>query len=450
MALFSGEKVKTANCADEYDFENRFKFPVKINVSANVLKDARLHYEALIERNIKLLRKVPNRAKAMEAFDYVMIGMQARVDELKRLKEQGKKIIGTFCVQVPEELIYAADCIPIRLSCGFLDAISVGEEILPKNICPMVRASIGFPFLKINPYFELCDVIAIPTTCDAKKKMADVLSNFKDVWVLELPNNRVQLDAMDKWQSQARFFKMKLERFTGRRITKKKLKETIQLLYKRTQLSRRLMEIRKHKNYVINGRDAQLVMQSAFYDDIHRWLAKLNSLCDELEQNLIKGKFIAEPGTARIMLSGSPTIWPNFKVLNIIEQQNAIVAIDDSCAGTQYFYNPPEVTDWAMKSMLNAIANKYLLPTICPVFLHNDDRVERVTELVEQFSVEGLVYHVLRLCQVMDFDYAKVNNVMKSKSFPVLKVETEYGEEDSGQLRTRVEAFIEMIRSRRK
>lgn len=449
MALFSNKKIKVGNYSDDYEFESRYKFPLNVELSKSSIRGAQNNYIKLVERNIKLLKSVKNRAEAMKYFEYIMQYPNYRIEELKKHKENGGKIIGTFCVQVPEELIYAAGAIPIRLSCGFYDAIPPAEEIAPKNICPLAKSSIGFPFLKINSFFELCDVIVIPTSCDAKKKMADVLSNIKKVWVLELPNDRDHLDAMEKMQSQVLIFKKKLEKLKKKKISNAALKDAVKLLYKRTQLSRRLMEIRKKKKIVINGRDAMLVMQSAFYEDIHRWMHFVDMLCSELEQNIRNNKVIMPDDTPRLMLSGSPMIWPNFKVINIIEKQGAVVAIDDSCAGTQYFYNLPEVADWSSKSMINAISDKHLLPTICPIFVHNDDRIDRILELMGQYDIEGMVYHILRLCQVMDFDFNKVDHEVKKKNMPLLKVETEYGEEDAGQLRTRVEAFIEMIRARR-
>jgi benzoyl-CoA reductase/2-hydroxyglutaryl-CoA dehydratase subunit BcrC/BadD/HgdB len=102
-----------------------------------------------------------------------------------------------------------------------------------------------------------------------------------------------------------------------------------------------------------------------------------------------------------------------------------------------------------MKAMIEAIADKALLPSVCPVFTHSDDRMDRLLELIEQYNANGVIYHVLRLCQVFDFEYAKVSKILEKKGVPLLRIETEYSEEDAGQIRTRIEAFIEMMESRR-
>jgi len=186
-------------------------------------------------------------------------------------------------------------------------------------------------------------------------------------------------------------------------------------------------------------------MQTAFREDITKWMAYVRSLTLELKK-MIKNNEVITKDTVRLMITGSPMIWPTWKVLTEIEQSGATVVIDDSCAGSQYFYNPAEPSDWSMRSMIEAVSDKYLLPTICPIFIHSDDRTDRILELFEEYKVQGLVYHVLRLCQLIDFEYNKTAHVMREKKMPILKVETEFGEEDVEQIKTRVEAFIEMIK----
>jgi len=431
----------------EYEFNNRYKLPFKVSVTDSTIQDAKSHYYSLVKRNILGLQD-QNRVPAMKYFDQIMSRPDLRAREIQEFKAKGGKVIGVFCVQVPEELIYAAGCIPVRLSCGFYDSIPVAEEIMPSNCCPMARSSMGFPFLKITPFFDMCDVVIIPTTCDAKKKMADVMSNYKKVWTIHIPQNRDTLDAREKWLDEVKKIKSNLEKLTGRKIERKSLEDSVKLLNQRTQVARDFLEVRKSKAIVINGRDSLLVMQSAFTDDIHRWMKSVAVLTSQLEQRARQGQSIAK-NAARIMITGSPLMWPTWKVLDSIEGQDAVVVIDDSCAGTQYFYNPTESPDWSMRGMMSAIADKYLLPTVCPIFVHSDDRVDRILELCGQYHIDVVVYHVLRLCQLMDFEHNKVRDVLRQKGMPMLRIETEYGDEDIGQIKTRVEAFVEMIKARR-
>jgi benzoyl-CoA reductase/2-hydroxyglutaryl-CoA dehydratase subunit BcrC/BadD/HgdB len=440
--------IKVGNYSDDYSFLNRYRFPVPPTLTGNTMVDAKKNWQTRLATNIARLRKVANRPDGMRYFDLIMADQHTRVTELQKFKADGGKIIGMFCVQVPEELIYAAGCVPIRLECGFSDSIPVGETIIPTNTCCAVKSTAGFQFLRINPFFELCDALVIPTTCDAKKKMADVMSNYMTVWTLELPNNRDHLEARDLWLSQVEILRKRLEKLTGKRIQRANLENATKQLQKRTRLVRDLLDIRRQQQLVINGRDVLLAIQSMFNDDLERWMRYLEALNHELIERAAKGIAVAPPETPRIMVTGSPIVWPAWKVLDAIEENGGIVVIDDSCAGSQAYYNPVEVADWSNRSLMTAISDKYLLPTICPVFIHNDDRIDRILELSSLYKVHGIVYHVLRLCQVMDFEFNKAQNVIKQKKLPLLKVETDYGEQDLGQIKTRVEAFIEMIHAR--
>jgi benzoyl-CoA reductase/2-hydroxyglutaryl-CoA dehydratase subunit BcrC/BadD/HgdB len=190
-------------------------------------------------------------------------------------------------------------------------------------------------------------------------------------------------------------------------------------------------------------------MQVAFFDDIDRWMSNVNSLITEISNNQKNNILIMPENTPRIHITGSSLVWPNMKLLHTIEEAGAVVVSDDICSMGQYFYNPAELDDWSMKSMIDAIADKYMLPTVCPIFVHSDDRIDRLLELSEQFNVDGIVYHILRLCQVYDYEFSKVYRVLEKRNMPIIKIETEYSEEDAGQVKTRIEAFIEMIEAKK-
>lgn len=431
------------------EFENRYPFEAKIQVNERKIQEIKDNYNRISKLNLERLRGAKNRAKNIAYFEDILLNKAERIRELKEFRAKGGKVIGVFCVHVPEELVYASGCVPIRMSCGFYDTIAPAEEIIPKNTCPLIKSSVGFNFLKINPLYELCDVVIIPTSCDGKKKMADILSNYHRVWTLEMPNDRDIDVSREKWVKEIKKLKEKLERLAGKKIDKKILKEWIKTLHKRTAVSRELFSLRKNEKVPINGRDSYLVLQTAFFDDPVRWIKKVEMLINELKTNMQKNIFVADESAPRIMITGSPLIWPNMKVLHTIEESGAVVVADDSCACGQYFYNPIELEDWSMKAMVEGIADKYLLPVVCPIFVHQDDRIDRLLELREQYKAEGVVYYILRLCQVFDFEYIKISKLFEKKSIPLIKIETEYSEEDAGQIKTRIEAFIEMLEARR-
>jgi benzoyl-CoA reductase/2-hydroxyglutaryl-CoA dehydratase subunit BcrC/BadD/HgdB len=159
----------------------------------------------------------------------------------------------------------------------------------------------------------------------------------------------------------------------------------------------------------------------------------------------------ARPADApRLLLTGAPLIYPNFKVAGVIESAGAVIVADELCSGTQRLYHPIVPKDWTMKEMLIAVADKYLLPSTCPCFVESADRINRLLELVEEFAVDGVVYHNLRMCQLHDVESFSIKAAFARRNVPLLILYSDYSQEDTPQLRTRVEAFLEMISQRRR
>lgn len=384
-------------------------------------------------KNLELMRKTPYRPDEIGYFEKI-ISTDIREKELEGFPG---KIIGTFCNFVPEELIYAAGAIPIRLCMGFYDTISFAEEVLPRDICPLVKSSFGCIKTKFS-YFSLCDLIILPTPCDPKKKLGEILSDYLPVLVLKIPQDKDINSSRDIWLKEIKTLKEKIEDFTANKITKEKLKDAIKLLHKRQAVFRKLYQLKTHNPSRINGRDTLIVIQTSFFDDIKRWTEHAQKLCDQLNKEL--------PPSPRILLTGSPLVWPNFKILHIIEELGAIVVIDELCSGTRYLYDPVEVEEWTTEGMLRAIANRYLLPSTCPCFVQNTDRRDRLLQMVKDFKIDGVIHHSLRLCQVYDMELNKISSMFKENSIPFLNIYTDYSLEDTEQIRTRIEAFLEMLR----
>jgi benzoyl-CoA reductase/2-hydroxyglutaryl-CoA dehydratase subunit BcrC/BadD/HgdB len=431
---------------EEYLFERRYSAKFSFDRLEHSRKEAKDKYDEITKDNISRIRSSKSRAASMNYFDELFLQPEKRIEELKRFKEGGGKIIGTFCVMVPEEIIYAAGMIPIRLCMGFYETIYAGEEVLPKNICPVVKSIMGFASLKINPYFELCDAFVVPTTCDAKKKLAEVFSEFSPVFTLDVPHNKDAKDSESFWFSQVQRFKENIERFGNKKISKQQIKDSIEVLHKRTEVYRRLLAIKREKIPVISGRDSLLVAHAVNYASVDDWIRNVEILCDEIEK---EKKPIGKEDTTRIMLTGSPIFWPNWKILHIIEEMDAVIVIDDLCSGTQSLYNPCECDHYSEKAMMQAIADKYLSPCICPCFIHSDDRLDRIFELKDQYAADGIIYHIIRLCQLFDIEFIRAEKIMNAKGIPLLKIESEFSLEDVGQIKTRVEAFLEILRTRK-
>jgi len=367
-----------------------------------------------------------------------------RVKELEAARASGRKLVGVFCNFVPEELVLAAGAIPIRLCSGCQEPIATAEEVLPRNFCPAIKSSLGM-LMAGSPHFSLADVLITPTTCDGKKKMAEVLAEHKPTWVLEVPHTTVTQPARELWLSEIRNLKKNLEEFTGNRITKKALRAAIELTNRRRALIRRLYEVRKRENVPIWGRDVLLATNLWFHDDPERWIRNMELLCDEVEA---KKEGVRDANAPRVLLTGSPVILPTWKIPRLIEESGAILVADEICTGAKVVWDPVYVVDWSMDEMMLSLADRYLMNS-CACFTPNRARIERLLQFVKDFKVSGVLNHVLMGCYIYAIEGRHIEKSLMEKGTPMLTIETDYSTEDVEQIRTRIEAFIEMIQGQR-
>jgi benzoyl-CoA reductase/2-hydroxyglutaryl-CoA dehydratase subunit BcrC/BadD/HgdB len=427
------------------EFDQRYLSKSKVAERKRQHGSARLftHWMAENSKVIDRLRSQKQRAASMEYFDSVFT-TDARLKELKALRKRGKKIIGTFCNVVPEELIYAAGAVPLRLCSGHHEAIRPAEECFPRDSCPLIKASFG-NVIASEPYVSMCDAVVLPATCDGKKKLGEVLNDYLKVWVLDLPQDKERTVSKKYWYGEARILKKRLERLTRNKVTRKGLKSAIKKLQSRQKIVERLMNLRKSHNPVISGRDALLVAQASFFDSIDRWMEKTAMLCEELE-----GLKPEDSSLVRVLITGAPVIMPNFKIPNLIEDLGACIVTDQTCSGSQSYYDEVVVDEWTMQDMMHAVSERYLMPSSCPCFIKAEDRIDKLKDMLKEYRIDGVVYHTLRLCLLFDVESNRIKDVMEDEGVPFLHINTDYSREDREQLRTRIEAFVEILRSRKR
>jgi benzoyl-CoA reductase/2-hydroxyglutaryl-CoA dehydratase subunit BcrC/BadD/HgdB len=410
--------------------------------------------QRIIAENIERMKKTSqNRPEAMQYFDEIANFFGQREKEIQAAKENGKKVIGYFCTFAPTELILAADAIPVRVNSGWYDAAKLGDRIVPVEVCPIIRSTIGAKMINSSPYLELSDALISVTTCDGMTKLGEILSDSKPVWTMPIPRVKDSAQAMRFWREELLAVKGQIETLTGNKITGKKLKAAIELTQKATKAFRRLQDIRKGAP-VIMGRDAMLVNQTYMWDDITRWTEKTEALCDELEKRAREKNWACPPDTPRVMITGTPMIWPdNWKVPTLIEEakpQGVLIA-DELCSSERLLYDPVGVDEWSMDDMFKAISERYLMASTCPCFTSkdgNEDRINWLLTKVKDWKINGVIYYVVRGCVLYAMEYTRVKRVLDHLNIPVYYLDTEYTREDVGQLKTRVEAFLEMLTAR--
>ncbi len=441
----------------EEKMENKSEKKYMPNLSESEVEELRNDISAtskrVVSENIAKMKKTDsNRPEAMNYFDEIA-DFVTREKEIRTAKEQGKKVIGYMCLHAPIELILAADAIPVRVNSGWYDASKLGDRIVPVEVCPMVRSTIGAKMIALSPYLELSDALISVLTCDGMTKLGEILSDYKPVWAMTVPRVKDSTQSIRLWNEEIKAVKAQIEALTGNKIKGKQLKSAIERTQKATKAFRRLQELRKGPP-VIMGRDAMLVNQTYMWDDIDRWTEKTEALCDELEKRVSQKKWACPPDTPRVMVTGTPMIWPdNWKVPTLVEEANpqGILVADELCSSERILYDPVGVDEWSMNDMLNAIGERYLMASTCPCFTSedgNEDRINWLLTKINDWNIQGVIYYVVRGCMLYAMEYTRVKKVLDGKNIPVYYLDTEYTREDVGQMKTRVEAFLEMLSAR--
>lgn len=384
------------------------------------------------------------RPQAMGYYDFVVSEIHGlRVKELMEHKAKGGKVFGTFCVYVPEEIIIAAGGICVGL-CGGADfSVPTAEQILPRNLCALIKSAFGFKLAAICPYFQASDLIVGETTCDGKKKTWEILDEYIPTYVMDLPNSRTPADR-ELWISELQRFVSKVEEITGNTVTSEKLAEATALINRKRAVLERLFELRKARPAPISGLDALLAAQISFYDDPARFTLKTNELCDELEARVKAGQGVADKGAKRILYAGTPMPIPFWTIPALIEGTGAVMVAEESCTGTRMLAGGQTATGDDIDGQLAAIADRQL-QTNCACFTPNDARIEDILRMVKEYEADGVIHFSLSFCQPYNLEGVRVQQALQKAGVPVLLLEGDYTEEQAGRLKTRIEAFIETL-----
>ncbi len=385
-----------------------------------------------------------NRPEGMGFWDFVVSEIHGiRPSELIEAQKNGQKVFGTFCVYVPDEVVIAANGIVTGLCGGSQFWVPGGEKVLPKNTCPLIKASVGARLDRTCPFFRIADIYVGENTCDGKKKAYEILAEDVPMHIMDVPQMKRPED-YDRWAHEIELFAGVVEEQTGNKVTPEKLAEAIKIVNNKRKALKRVYDARKADKLPISGKDALLMMQIAFFDDPVRCAEMCNKLADELEQRIKDGVSVFPEGTKRIMVTGTPLAIPNWKLHHIIETSKAAVVVEEMCTGTRYFENLVDETQTTLEGQYKALADRYMKNN-CACFTPNTGRIDDIIRLAKEYKVDGVIDVNLKFCSIYDTEGFFVEGALKEAGIPVLGIETDYTDSDAEQLKTRIEAFVEML-----
>jgi benzoyl-CoA reductase/2-hydroxyglutaryl-CoA dehydratase subunit BcrC/BadD/HgdB len=427
--------------ADRLNSKQLHEMWTELNMDVQLHDQLMEHSEKTHSRNFLWQR---HRPEAMAVFDTALHDSHGqRVAEVREFRKTGGKSIGSFCIYLPDEITLAAGVLNIPLCGGTGFSVNYADRILPRDICPLVRSTFGMALSGTCPYKTLKDCVVGETTCDAKKKTWDLL-NFR---VLEVPQKKNPIDR-ELWLSEVKDFAGQMEALSGVKITAESLRDGIRKQNRKRRILNDVSEYRKLDEPPISGLDALLVSQVALNMDADAFIEAGDKLLAELKDRVSRGiSAYSQPGV-RVVMAGTPSPMGYAKIHAAAEMSGLRVVIDESCTGLRYSrgYVPEDLE--STDDMMEAVADRYF-QIDCACFSPNTERRDNLKTLVEEYRAEGVVHNILQYCHGFNVEAGVMDKMLSETGVPTLKVVSDYSQEDSEQIRIRMESFKGVIENRR-
>ena len=358
---------------------------------------------------------------------------------IKKIKDAGTPIVGAFCTYLPREIANAMGAAVVGLCSVSDETIPDAEKDLPRNLCPLIKSSYGFAKTDKCPFFYFSDLVVGETTCDGKKKMYEMLAEFKPVHVVQLPNSQTE-DGYELYRKELIRFKEALEEKFEVKITEEAIAKEIK---KRNGINRALTRLQytmAQDPAPVMGLDIiNTVYGSGFQMNLDTLEETIDAVTDKIEKEYQEGKSVGKK--PRILVTGSPSGGAALKVIRAIEENGGVVVCFENCTGMK----PLAEVDEENPDVYDALSRKYL-SIGCSCMSPNKARMELLEKLIKDFKVDAVVDLVLQACHTYNVETAMVKKLVKDKmGIPYTVVETDYSQADVGQIQTRMAAFIEML-----
>lgn len=359
---------------------------------------------------------------------------------IKQIKDKGIPVVGAYCTYFPKEIAMAMGAATVGLCSTSDETIAEAERDLPKNLCPLIKSSYGFAKTDKCPFFYFSDVVVGETTCDGKKKMYEYMSDFKDVFLMELPNTQSE-EALKLWKSEIIRFKEYLEKKFDIVITEEDIRKAIKTENEARRSLKNLYQVMRHDPAPITGYDLFKVLYgSGFKFDRSLIAGEVDALVGKIEAEYKEGKM--QEKKPRILLTGCPVGGATEKVIQAIENNGGIVVTYENCTGAKSI---DKLVDEENPDVYDTLARRYL-EIGCSVMTPNKNRLKLLDELIDEYKVDGVVEMTLQACHTYNVETLAIRRfVNEKKGIPYINVETDYSQADIGQLNTRITAFIEML-----
>jgi len=379
----------------------------------------------------------------MKAIDKLSSHLKTRFVDLRKAKKEGRKIIGyTPGGYLPEELVLASGAIPVCLIRGGDHSV---VELAGAYICRWVdtfcRAQIGYGVSGDDPYYGIIDLLAIPITDNHIRAISDILDYDTDIEVFPFGVPHMKEESSLKYYLHGiTRLKAKLEEVTGVEITEPKLREAIALCNRERELLREISLMRKSEPVPISSADFVALNHGSLVADKQVMVELLESLYNELKEQAA-----SSPQGPRILLTGSTLALGDYRILDIIEEAGGVVVVEEFAEGIKPYWENVKLDG----DLMVALADCYFTRRVPPAwFRPGKERRDFLIKLAKDFNVAGVIWYQLMYRESYKTESYYFPDILKRETgLPMLTVESDYDPADTGPMRTRIETFIETMRS---
>jgi len=342
---------------------------------------------------------------------------------------------------VPDELIYASGAVPLCL-CHGGDARSAERalSLVPDVLCPFAREQIGETLLKENPFYAGLDLAVVPTTCQHLKQIGDVWEHYEtvDVFKLGVPYDCQDDYELEYFRDRLSELRKRLEHLTGNTITDARLSDAIDVYNRLRGLLKTLSLSRREAPLGISSLDFVRLNHASMYADPVMMCETLEALRKDVEKP-------SSPSTRRprVMLTGPALAFGDYDIINMTTNVGADIVIEEVFEGLRDYW---QVVDGS-GDPLDRLARSYLLGKKPAAFARGATRkkLDFVLDLIKQFKVDGVLWYQLVCCELYDQESYLFEKALGERGIPIVVIESDYGNLDVGPVRTRLDAFIEIM-----
>ncbi|MBI5787297.1 MAG: 2-hydroxyacyl-CoA dehydratase [Candidatus Schekmanbacteria bacterium] len=365
--------------------------------------------------------------------------LRERPKQLAAQKAAGQKIVGHFCAYIPEEIIYAAGLIPLRLNQGGnVEVSTAGNSYLSSSSCPFTCSCIGLKESKQDFYYEAVDYVADAPSCLQMKRMLEVWEKYFGVKIIHVGFSRKYYtpEGREFYRQGLEQLVCELEGIVKRPISAADLAEAIKLFNDIRSCQRKLYQALKSAK--ISWSDLIQFIRAGSVLDKRDYLLLLQALLNETDQHPAN-----QVPAIRILLAGGMMASGDDKLINIFRDLGMEFAMDELCSGSRGIYI--EVKEPNLDNLAAAYINNVPCGSLPYHDEQSDPRNKHIKRLIAEYKINGVLYYTLRFCDAYSFKLQALKQLLDTTGIPVLHLHSDYSDSDVGQLKTRVEAFRESL-----